>query len=363
MVMATGLVWDERFVWFNGGQRRHSPFYSHLATNELGQTLGRVRELLVASGVAQELLSIAPRIATEDELCAFHTPEYVARVKELSDAGGGDTGENAYIGPGCYDIARLAAGACMEATDAVLAGRVANAYALVRPAGHHAVKDFGRGYTIFANIVLAVLDAKRRRNVRRVAVVDWDVHHGNGTQQAFYTDPTVLTVSVHQAGYYPQDSGLLTENGEGPGRGYNINIPLPPGSGHHAYIATMKQVVLPALHRFKPEIILAASGLDANAVDPLGRMMCHSGTYREMALLLMDAAQSLCQGRVVACHEGGYSPTYVPWCVLAIIEAFTGRMARHQPFSNAVATWPGQELQPHQEAAIVSAAALVNNIV
>jgi len=135
----------------------------------------------------------------------------------LSDGSGGD----AYLGHNCYDIAKLSAGAVIEALDAVLDGRVNNAYALVRPCGHHDTRDFGRGFSVFSNIALAVLSAKARGQVKKVAVVDWDVHHGNGTQDAFYADPSVLTVSLHQDGCYPPDSGGFDEIGDGPGRGFN----------------------------------------------------------------------------------------------------------------------------------------------
>jgi acetoin utilization deacetylase AcuC-like enzyme len=293
----------------------------------------------------------------------YHTPEYIGKVKALSDGGGGDAGEAAYLGANCYDIARLSAGASLEALNAVLDGRVGNVYALARPAGHHATRDYGRGFCIFCNIALAILNAKAQGKVGKVAVVDWDVHHGNGTQDAFYSDPSVLTISLHQAGYYPPDSGWLDENGVGPGRGYNINVPLPPGSGHGAYVETMKRIVVPALRRFHPEVIVVASGLDANAQDPLARMMCHSGTYREMTSLVKTAAQELCGGRLVACHEGGYAPGYVPWCALAIIEVLADISTSWQDSAlDWIAGWPGQELQPDQAEVIGKAAALVTNI-
>ena len=246
----------------------------------------RIRELLVATGTADQLTPIAPRLMTEDDLCRVHSGEYVAKVKALSEARGGDTGENAYIGSNGYDIARLAAGSCLEALTWVLDGRVDNAYALVRPPGHHAERDRGRGFCVFANVALAIASAKAQGKVERVAVVDWDVHHGNGTQDAFYSDPTVLTISIHQDGLYPLGSGSLEQRGEGPGRGFNINVPLPPGSGHGAYVETVRQVVVPALRRFRPDVIMVASGLDACSYDPLARMMCHSDTYREMTTLL-----------------------------------------------------------------------------
>jgi acetoin utilization deacetylase AcuC-like enzyme len=362
--MATGFIWDERFAWFNAGPiRQRVPFYSPMAAYDTRESKERIRELLVATGIVDRLVPISARLMSEEQLFRYHTQQYVAKVKSLSDSGGGDVGEGSYLGRNCYDIAKLSAGASLEALNAVLDGRVDNAYALVRPCGHHATRDFGRGFSIFSNIALAILDAKARGKVGKVAVVDWDVHHGNGTQDAFYSDPSVLTISLHQAGYYPPDSGGLDENGEGPGRGYNINIPLPPGSGHGAYVETMKQVVLPALRRFRPEVIMVASGLDANAQDPLARMMCHSETYREMATLVKTAADELCGGRLVACHEGGYAPAYVPWCALAIIEVFADvRTSFNDPALKWFAGWPGQDLQPHQADIIDKAAAVMNNM-
>ena len=215
--MATGLVWDERFAWFYRGLVGRGPFFSPLEAFDTSESKERIRELLVASGLADELVSLAPRLMTEEELLRHHTPEYVAKVKALSDGEGGDAGENAYLGRNCYDIARLSAGGTLVALESVLEGRVDNVYALVRPCGHHATRDFGRGFCIFSNIPLAILSAKAQGKVERVAVVDWDVHHGNGTQDAFYSDPSVLTISIHQDGYYPMDSGGLEERGEGRG--------------------------------------------------------------------------------------------------------------------------------------------------
>ena len=362
--MATGFIWDERFAWFNAGfNRRSGAFYSPMAAYDTRESKERIRELLVASGIVDRLVAIPAKAITEAELSRYHSPEYIAKVKALSDGDGGDVGEGAYLGHNCYDIAKLSAGAALEALDAVLEGRVDNAYALVRPCGHHATRDFGRGFSIFSNIVLAILSARAQGKVRRVAVVDWDVHHGNGTQDAFYSDPSVLTISLHQAGYYPPDSGWLDEMGDGAGRGYNINVPLPAGSGHGAYVETVKQVVLPALRRFGPELIMVASGLDANAQDPLARMMCHSGTFREMATLVKSAAEELCGGRLVACHEGGYAPAYVPWCALAIMETFADiETSYRDPALESIARWPGQELQPHQADVVAKAASLVQNI-
>src|SRR4029077_17881701 len=166
--------------------------------------------------------------------------------------------------------------------------------------------------------------ARATRGVGRVATVDWDVHHGNGTQQAFYRDPQVLTISIHQARLYPRDSGALDERGEGPGVGFNINIPLPPGSGHGAYLAAMERLVGPALRAFGPGRSVVSSVFDGNMYVPLGRMMAYSETFRSMTRTLMAVADELCGGRLVLSHEGGYSPVYVPFCGLAVMEELSG---------------------------------------
>src|SRR5690606_30457793 len=202
-----------------------------------------------------------------------------------------------------------------------------------------------------------------RSGLERVAVLDWDVHHGNGTQWAFYDDPGVLTMSIHQDRLYPIESGALEERGKGKGEGYNLNIPLPPGSGHDAYIATIERVVLPALNRFRPQLIVIASGFDASVLDPLARMMSHSETYRRLTELMMGAADALCDGRLVVCLDGGYAPVYIPYGGLPVIETLSGhRTAIQDPMAAWVAQIGGHDLQPHQDAAIERAAALVEGI-
>ncbi len=360
--MATGFIWDERFAWFDSGEVRRGPFFTALGAYNTRESKERIRELFVATGMVDRLTSIAPKLMTEEDLHRVHSREYVAKVKGLSEARGGDSGENAYIGPNGYDVARLAAGSCLEALEWVLDGRVDNAYARVRPPGHHAERDRGRGFCVFGNVALAIASAKASRRVERVAVVDWDVHHGNGTQDAFYSDPTVLTISIHQDGLYPTGSGSAEQRGDGAGRGFNLNIPLPPGSGHGAYVATLEQVVVPALRKFRPDVIVVASGLDACGYDPLARMMCHSGTYREMAALLKAAAEELCGGRLVACHEGGYSSFYAPWCALAVVEVLAGVGTTHpDPSLGYLMSWPGQDLQPHQAEVIRSVASAIGS--
>lgn len=291
---------------------------------ESPETKRRLKSLLDVSGLTRQLQVRGAAPASEEDLLRVHTPDYLQRFKALSDAGGGELGPHAPIGPGSYGIARLSAGLAMAAVDAVLAGEVDNAYSLSRPPGHHCLADGAMGFCFLANIAVAIEVAKARRGLGKVAVIDWDVHHGNGTQSIFEERGDVLSISLHQDGCFPAGYSGENERGRGAGLGANINIPLPPGSGHAAYIHAMERIVVPALERFEPELIIVACGYDANAVDPLARMLLHSDSFREMTRLMREAAERLCRGRLVLVHEGGYSEAYVPFCGLATIEELAG---------------------------------------
>ena len=365
--MATGWLVHELYMWHSTGS--YAGVFPSGLTIEPGEhsenprTKRRFRNLLEVAGLEDQLTRLKPRYATEAELARFHTPDYIRTIKEMSDKGGGDTGHYTPFGAGSYEIARLAAGGTIAAVEAVLEGRVRNAYALVRPPGHHAERDRGMGFCLFGNVAVAVMHARALRKVGRVATVDWDVHHGNGTEQAFYEEPDVLTISLHQDRLFPTDKGSVKDNGSGRGEGANINVPLPPGSGVGAYLAAFERVVLPALRRFRPELIVVPSGFDAGGNDPLGRMMMTSRGYAQLTRLLMDAADELCGGRLVLSHEGGYSPDHVPYCGLAVMEELSGiRSGVEDPWLAIMEQWGQQELMPHQEAAIAEAAALVERI-
>lgn len=363
----TGFVWHESYAWHDTGTAAgFIPAGGYVQPDrhaESPDTKRRLAELVAVSGLGPQLTRIAPTAASEDDLLQCHEAAYVARIRELSAGAGGDAGELTPFGRGGWEIALLSAGGVIDLAKAVWRGEVANGYALNRPPGHHAEPALGRGFCIFGNGPVAIRHLQRHCGLGRVATVDWDVHHGNGTQAMFYRDPDVLTISLHQDNYYPPQSGSLEENGEGPGAGACLNLPLPPGTGHGAYLSAVERVVLPALERFAPEMIFVMSGFDANAMDPLGRMMLHSESYRQMTRMLMGAAQRLCGGKLVCCHEGGYAPAYVPFCGLAVLEELSGiRTAVEDPFLDFFARMSGQELQPHQAAVIGRAAALVEKI-
>jgi acetoin utilization deacetylase AcuC-like enzyme len=329
---------------------------------EAPDTKRRLKNLLDATGLSDELVLLRPREATCAELGRVHEPAYVERIRSLAAGRGGDAGDEAPFGHGSFEIALLAAGGTITAVEAVLDGRVGNAYALVRPPGHHALPGLGMGFCLFGNVAVAVRHAQAVHGVGRVAVVDWDVHHGNGTQAVFWEDGSVLAVSLHQDGLYPARSGTAEEVGDGAGRGATLNVPLPAGSGRGAYLAALERVVLPALERFRPELIVVACGFDAGALDPLGRMLLPASTFGEMTAIVRDTAARLCSGRLVLSHEGGYSAGHVPFCGLAAIEALSGLSAGiDDPFAYLERV-PGQALQPHQDAVIEACAALVEGV-
>jgi acetoin utilization deacetylase AcuC-like enzyme len=355
--MATGFVWHERYMWHDtgaaagplaaGGWIEPDTHVENVATKR------RLKNLLDASGLSEQLVPLTPRLATTEEVCRFHVTEYVERVRELSEVGGGEAGMLAPVGRGSYEIALLAAGGAIVAVDAVLDREVENAYALVRPPGHHALPETGMGFCLFGNVAIAVRHAREARCIDRVAVVDWDVHHGNGTEAAFYDDPSVLTISVHQDGCFPPQSGPVERAGEGAGEGFNINVPLPPGSGDGAYQATFDRIVLPALRSFRPHLVVVACGFDANGMDPLGRMLLHSSSYRRMTRQLLDVAAETSVGRLVVCHEGGYSNAVVPFCGLAVVEELSGIATDVvDPFLEILEPTVGHELTPQQDARI-----------
>jgi acetoin utilization deacetylase AcuC-like enzyme len=365
--MATGFVFHELYLWhntWNWAQVFPPSLTVQPGTHaENPETKRRLRNLLEVSGILDHLTTIKPRPATVAELERVHTSAHVAKIKAISDSGYGDASTLTPLGAGSYEIALLAAGGAIRAIEAVIAGEVDNAYALVRPPGHHATADVGMGFCLFSNAAIAIRHAQAVHGIGRIATVDWDVHHGNGTQAIFYDDPSVLTISIHQDGLYPAHSGGLEEIGAGDGRGYNINVPLPAGSGPGAYEAAFEKVVIPALRRFRPDLIVVPSGFDASGVDPMGRMMMNSSAYRTLARILLDAARELCGGRLVMTHEGGYSETYVPYCGLAVIEELAGhRTGVEDPWDQLMATWGGMDAQPHQLAVVDAAAKLVESI-
>lgn len=366
----TGYLYHEIFGWHDTGTfvgdmpadpgKGLQPYHNY----EHSDTKRRIHELIVVSGLINNLTRIEPRSATEDELALVHTKRHIEYLKSQSESRlGGDAGDlTTPFGKGAFEIASLGVGGILEMVDAIFENKITNGYALVRPPGHHAISDLGMGYCLFANGSIAVRYAQQKYQVKRIAVVDWDVHHGNGTQDVFYQDPNVLTISIHQDRLYPHHTGLRTEQGEGDAHGTNLNIPLAAGVGNEGYLKAFDDVVIPALEKFKPELILVASGFDSCVFDPLGRMLLTASGYAELTKKLMQVADRYASGKLLMTHEGGYNAVYSPFCGQFVLQELSGHYLLEDPFAESVENYPSQQITSHQLHEIGLAAALVADV-
>ena len=329
----TGFFWDEHCFWHApGGYALTAPLGGLIQPLAAGgspedpETKRRFKNLLDVTGLVTELHVSGADPASRDDLLRVHPASYLDAFKAKSDELGGELtlGARASFSHGGYEIAAQSAGLAIAALRSVLTGETHNAYALCRPPGHHCLPDRPNGFCLFNNIAIAIEAARHAGLAKRFAVVDWDVHHGNGTEAIYYSDPDVLTISIHQDRNYPWDTGGIEDQGNGAGQGANMNIPLPPGGGHETYLASMEKLVVPALHRFKPDVIIVACGFDASGVDPLSRMVASAETFSLMTQHLMTAADTLCDGRLMMTHEGGYSELHVPFCGHAVLQQMSG---------------------------------------
>jgi acetoin utilization deacetylase AcuC-like enzyme len=272
---------------------------------ENAQRLKQIMGTLEEAGMLAHLRPLEPRPATAEELERVHTPAHIERVQRVAQAGGGYLDPDTYVAPRSFDAALMAAGGLLRAVEAVLAGEVANGFALVRPPGHHATATRGMGFCLFNNVAVAARAALTKEDVARVFIVDFDVHHGNGTQDAFADDPAVFYVSTHQYPHYP-GTGHWRETGSGAGAGTVLNVPLPAGVGDAGYAQIFVELVWPLAERFCPDLILVSAGYDAHWSDPLAQMTLSLTGYAWLGQELVRMAEQLCDGRIVFTLEGGY---------------------------------------------------------
>ncbi len=299
----------------------YHPAYLEHDTGSHPESARRLRGILAAlerQGIPESSL-LRPQAVDRALLEDVHDPRYIDAVAEVARRGGGAWDLDTYISPGSYDAAILAAGAATAVVDAVMEG-ARSAFALVRPPGHHALRMSAMGFCLFNNIAVAAQHAVKNHGLQRVMIVDWDVHHGNGTQDCFYGRSDVLFFSSHRYPFYP-GTGALHETGRGEGAGYTVNVPLPAGVGDEGYGKVFREIVAPLARRYRPELLLVSAGYDAHLADPLGGMAVSVAGFSEMARavrLLADEIEE-CNGRVAAILEGGYNIEALAASVLATI--------------------------------------------
>jgi acetoin utilization deacetylase AcuC-like enzyme len=293
--------------------------------SERPERLTRTYQLLERSGALDKVVRVPAREATVEELALVHSARLIETVRAASERGGLQwVGPEARTSAGTWTASRLAAGGLLEAVDRVVAAEIGNAFVCCRPPGHHASAEQAMGFCLFNAVAVAARYLQHPHGLERVAIIDWDVHHGNGTQEIFYADPSVLFVSLHQDDLYPKHCGTLEQRGVGDGEGLTVNIPLPAGTGDDGYRLAFEQVVAPVVRRFRPDFILVSAGQDAAATDTHGRMSVTTEGFRFLTAVTKLVAEEQCGGRVVAFLEGGYSIDQLPLCNLAIVEALAG---------------------------------------
>jgi acetoin utilization deacetylase AcuC-like enzyme len=303
----TGYVYDDRYLL-------HDPGSWH---PERPDRLKAIQASLKDSGILELLIHLKPYPAPLAWVERLHDPDYIRRFQEACQRGQEifevqDCG----ISPESYEIALLAAGGVMAAADAIMGDKADNAFCAVRPPGHHAERARALGFCFFNNVALGVVYLLENFGLERVAIVDWDVHHGNGTQHLFEADPRVFYLSLHEDPQYCYPgTGYRREEGKGPGKGFTLNLPFPPHSGDEEYLEALRNEGLPRLRQFAPQFVMISAGFDAHAKDPLAQMHLTRSGYREMTRLVLDLAQESAGGRLITVLEGGYNLEVLEECV------------------------------------------------
>lgn len=296
MSRITGIVKDSRYLL-------HASGFSH---PESPERLAAVYEMLDNPHMSWKYVEIEPRAATHDEIAYVHTSSYIHYIEGTAGKNCVFLDSDTIAGAETYEIAKLAVGGLMNAIDGVMTGEVDNAFAFVRPPGHHAGPGNSAGFCVFNNVAVGAMHAMKKHGLKKILIVDWDLHHGNGTQKIFYSDRRVLYFSTHQYPYYPGTGGLH-EIGEGQALGYTVNVPLRHGAVNGTFISAFRKILEPIALAYKPELILVSAGFDTYYQDPLGGMRVTPEGFAAMARVLLNIADKCCSGRVVSVLEGGYN--------------------------------------------------------
>src|SRR5258708_6476225 len=290
---------------------------------EFAGRLTAIHELLNQYGLPQRMLEVAPSPPTDDQLLAVHTADYLELLAWTETQKGMQLGPDTYVLPTSYGVAKLSSGAAICGVDAVLSGKANNALVYARPPGHHATPQMGMGFCLLSNVAIAARHAQIAYGLQRILIVDYDVHHANGTQDVFYDDPSVMFISTHQFPWYP-GTGKLNDIGTGKGEGATVNVPLPAGAGDQGFTDVYMQIVWPAARRFQPELILVSAGFDAHCADPLGQLNLILKGIDYLTRELLAMASALCDGKIVFVLEGGYNLTSLSHGALNVAYAALG---------------------------------------
>jgi acetoin utilization deacetylase AcuC-like enzyme len=305
----TGLVYHKDYLLHQAG-------HGH---PERPERLESIMNHLSETKLLEQLVRIEPYPADIDWIATIHTRDYIDMINQCCETDyhylDADTG----ICPDSYRIALLAAGGAMAAADAVMNKKIHNAFCAVRPPGHHAERNRARGFCLFNNIAITARYLQKKYQIEKVLIIDWDVHHGNGTQNAFYDDPTVFYFSIHQWPHYP-GTGLQSEKGIGKGEGFTLNVPLTGGHGNEDYIDAFEKLLVPAAKNFEPDFILISAGFDACYQDPLAGMQLTEKGYSQLTRIIVELANEFCEGRIISLLEGGYNLEILAHSVAAHIE-------------------------------------------
>jgi acetoin utilization deacetylase AcuC-like enzyme len=311
-----GYLLDDRFLLHNPGQQHP----------ESPQRLIALRQTITALPSIDQWQKVQPREATLDELQLIHTSAHIERIRQAAQRAPCSLDLDTSISSESYDVAILAAGGVLQCIDSLCRGELRRIFAFVRPPGHHAGPESAEGFCLFNNVALAAAYARSKHKIERVAIVDMDVHHGNGTQACFYGDPNILYISTHQHPFYP-GSGHYNELGEGEGRGYTLNLPLRKGTDDSSFVPIYSKIIPRVLDQYAPQLILVSAGFDGHYNDPLGELSLTPAGYASAAASLMLAAERLCNGRICFILEGGYHMQALQECVYAVMT----QMAKQYP--------------------------------
>jgi len=305
----TGLVYHKDYLLHQAG-------FGH---PERPERLESIMNHLSETKLLEQLVRIEPYPADIDWIATIHARDYIDMINQSCEKDYNHLDADTGICPDSYRIALLAAGGAMAAADAVMNKKIHNAFCAVRPPGHHAEKSRAMGFCLFNNIAVTAKYLQKKYQLEKILIIDWDVHHGNGTQNSFYDDPTVFYFSIHQWPHYP-GTGLQTESGSGKGKGFTLNVPLTGGHGNEDYIEIFENQLVPAAKNFEPDFVLISAGFDAHYHDPLAGMQLTEKGYGELTKIIADLANKFCEGRIISLLEGGYNLETLARSVAAHIE-------------------------------------------